>query len=257
MFLWTGCLAGWLIFLTRSEVDIRKWADCKLFYFLFHFGRHYSSMLLVLMSVEKCFAVYFPLKAKTVCTVKTAKWATGIACVIIAGYDSLYLIVTEISKSGNCIYVITYYQYIVFNNVHSVLYSFGPFAIMFMTNFAIVLKFMRAKCESNQNNSLQSSQSTNQALIKSATRGTAMVVTVSVTFIILTAPTALSTVVMHSFILENVSLYRAFMNITQYLNHSINGVLYCIVGSKFRSELLNLFNRIERCENISMSVCRK
>ena len=42
--------------------------------------------------------------------------------------------------------------------VDSVLYSFGPFALMFITNFAIVLKFIRAKCQSN------STESTNQAL---------------------------------------------------------------------------------------------
>ena len=49
-------------------------------------------MLLVLMSVEKCFAVYFPLKSKTICTVKTSKWATGIVGVILAGYDSIYFV---------------------------------------------------------------------------------------------------------------------------------------------------------------------
>ena len=44
----------------------------------FYFGRQYSSSLLVLMSIEKCFAVYFPLKSKTVCTVRIAKRTTGI-----------------------------------------------------------------------------------------------------------------------------------------------------------------------------------
>ena len=52
-------------------------------------------MLLVLMSVEKCFAFYFPLKSKTVCTIRTAKWATGIVGVILAGYDLVYFFVVE------------------------------------------------------------------------------------------------------------------------------------------------------------------
>ena len=75
--------------LTDNQVVPGTWTDCKLFSFLFYLGRHYSSMLLVLMSIEKCFAVYFPLKAKTVCTVKTAKWATGTVGVILAAYNSL------------------------------------------------------------------------------------------------------------------------------------------------------------------------
>ena len=41
-------------------------------------------MLLVLMSIEKCFAVYFPLRAKTACTVKTAKWSAVVVGVILA-----------------------------------------------------------------------------------------------------------------------------------------------------------------------------
>ena len=41
------------------------------------------------MTIEKCFAVYFPLKAKTVCTVRTAEWATGILGVILAAYNTI------------------------------------------------------------------------------------------------------------------------------------------------------------------------
>ena len=107
---------------------------------------------------------------------------------------------------------------------------------MFITNFAIVFRFMRAKC-----NGSNSSQSTNQTLAKSATRGTAMVVTVSITFLLLTAPTAVNMALWQNIRLSNNTIYRAFMNLTQYLNHSINGVLYIIIGSRFRNELLKLF----------------
>ena len=132
--------------------------------------------------------------------------------------------------------------------IESILYSFGPFILMFITNFAIVLKFMRAKCKSNQ-----STESTSQALVKAATRGTAMVVTVSVTFLILTAPTVVNQALWHVILLANNPMYLVFMIFTQYLNHSINGVLYCIVGSRFRRELLNLFYCKKVCKDISTS----
>ena len=137
-------------YLTRDEVDPRTWTDCKLEYFLFHFSRHYSSMLLVLMSVEKCYAVYFPLKSKTVCTVRTAKWLTGIVGMILAGYDlvCLFLKSAQLDETkGLMICVVNdkfknfFKFYFMFN---SVLYSFGPFALIIITNFAIVLKFMTA-----------------------------------------------------------------------------------------------------------------
>ena len=66
MVLWSGCPVKWIQITTRRQIDPRIWTDCKLFYFLFYFGKHYSSTLLVLMSFEKCFAVYFPLKSVSV-----------------------------------------------------------------------------------------------------------------------------------------------------------------------------------------------
>ena len=120
-------------------------------------------MLLVLMSLEKCFAVYFPLKSKIVCTVRSAKWSTSVVGVIIAGYDSLYFFVTEYEVSS-CVFVGNFR--IIMDNVDSALYSFGPFAFMFITNSTIAFKFMKAKC-----NLSNSTESTNQALGKAATRG--------------------------------------------------------------------------------------
>ena len=115
---------------------------------------------------------------------------------------------------------------------------------MFMSNFAIVFKFMKAKCRSN------STESTNQALVKSATRGTAMVITVSVIFLILTASYAVHRTLPN---VIQLPFYYVFMNFTQYLNHSINGVLYCIVGSRFRNELLKVLCRKERPDESSTS----
>ena len=234
------------------------WTDCKLGQFLFYFGRQYSSMLLVLMSAEKCFAVYFPLKSKTVCTVRTAKWATGIVAVILSVYNLQWFVFYESEfsrESGHYMGVPTEHYHISFDFIDSVLYSFGPFALMSVTNFAIIFKFIKAKCKlSNSTESKcksSSTESTNQALAKSATRGTAMVVTVSVTFLLLTAPTAVYDALSH-FI--NMDLYHAFMNLTQYLNHSINGVLYIIVGSRFRQEFLNIFYRKKNHKTSSHSI---
>ena len=82
-------------------------------------------MLVVLMSVEKCFAVYFPLKSKAVCTVRTAKWATGIVGVILAGYNILEFFNGEshfIKSYGYrvCIFMLDFWE-IVFA-IDSVLY---------------------------------------------------------------------------------------------------------------------------------------
>ena len=194
------------------------------------------------MSVEKCFAVYFPLKSKTVCTVKTAKWATGIVGVILVGCNSVYFVAFEtiIKPSGNKDCLLTPKYTVALWTVDSVLYSFLPLSLMFITNIAIAVKFMKAKCKRNT-----SAEITKQALAKSATRGTAMVVTVSVIFLLLNSLEGLKNAV-PSLVLEVIPWYRVLMNFTSYLNHSINGVLYCIVGTRFRMELCKIICRKRR-----------
>ena len=239
--LWSGCFGAWVEYATQGQVDIRLWTDYKLYWFMFYFGKHYSSMLLVMMSMEKCFAVYFPLKSKAVCTVKTAKWATGVAGIILGGYNLVHFFLREshIHKpSGRCICGVVGNYKVILRAIDSVLYSFGPFILMFITNLAVVLKFMTAKCKNTHNNS---TASTTQALAKSATRGIAMVVTVSFTFLLLTAPVGMENALTSIILLENKPMFEVLSNITQYLNHTINGVLYCTVGSRFRLELIKLF----------------
>ena len=116
-----------------------------------------------------------------------------------------------------------------------------------MTNLAIVFTFMTAKCKSTNE-----TESTDQALAKSATRGTAMVVSVSVTFLLLTTLVGIDNT-LASILSDNNPLYEVFMNITQYLNHSINGVLYCIVGSRFRNEMFKVFCGKKKPEGLSVS----
>ena len=57
------------------------------------------------MSIEKCFAVYFPLKSKEIYTIRTAKWATGITGIVLAGYDLVYFFTmkTPIRKSSGLV----------------------------------------------------------------------------------------------------------------------------------------------------------
>ena len=241
MILLSGVL--WLAFFawfryTGWKVDPIQWMDCKLSHFVNYFCRHYSSTLLVIMAMEKLFALYFPLKSKTVCTVKTAKWVTGIVAFIFFGYDVQYLVLYKSVKTNTGGYCIIHNRkyFRILDRVDSIIYSFGTFTIMLLVNCAIIAKFMKAKCQSIFQNS---TESTSQALNKYATKGTAMVVTVSVTFIVLTAPVGIDQVMGRK--LTPYPLYFVFMISMQYLNHSINGVLYCIVGTKFREELLKLF----------------
>ena len=185
-----------------------------------------------MMSVEKCIVVYFPLKVRNICTVKTAKWACLVAALIIAAFNSQWFFIIE-NQSNYCSYTKVSTSYgLIYNRIDSIIYSFGPFAIMGLTNICIIYKFIKAKMAVKRG-----TESTNQALSKSAMRGTAILITVSLTFIILTGPIS----IYYTLITTSTDpiIYIA-LHIPKTLNHGINSVMYCIVGSKFRRELVDL-----------------
>ena len=132
--------------------------------------------------------------------------------------------------------------------IDAFLYSFIPLSVMFTANCLIVLKFMLAKW----NNRNGGAESVNQALSKSAIKGSVMLLTVSFAFLILTGPMCVYTSMIEN---DPPKLLYGVAAILQYLNHSINGLLYCISGSRFRYEFAQLFKCCRRKEvNMRSSV---
>ena len=188
------------------------------------------------MCVEKFFALYFPLKTRSICTVTMAKRVTFVATLILAGYNmqNFFIRKTRVFPKGptRCVPLNPSYG-LINHRIEYTLYSFALFTIMVLTNGAIIYTFMRASCARDQGGT----ESTNQALSKSANKGTAMLITVSLAFLILTGPSAVFAVISH----QADPLQRAAIVILRYINHSINAVLYCVSGSRFRSELMKTF----------------
>ena len=236
---------------TDGEVDVFLWTKCKFAFFIMYFGFNYSSALLVIISVEKFLALYFPYKTKTICTVRIARRVILVTGVIFVAWDSQFFILGKATLNvfgqKYCDYgnVSLDYTKILWGILIPTSYSYGPFAIMILANFAIIYKFMVAKCRNRNGNT----QSTNQALSKSATRGTTMLLTISFMFIILTGPIVLLNSIWP---VENYP-YLSFeiSIILEYLNHAINGFLYCLSGSRFRNELKKLFLFQKRASHLN------
>ena len=218
---WVGHVSHWTI-------DLDSYTDCKLGYFLFYFGGHYSSMLLAVMSIEKFFALYFPLKAKSYCTVGTAKWVTSILAFAIASLNFPLLIFYKFD--GKMCVTIKYSS--IFEKMDTMLYSLFPIVLMLLANAAIIYKLMYIKYKGISH--------TNQSVSKSSTRGSVMVVTVSLAFILLTSPRTVDSAI--KLYISTHPFGRLVIITLQYLNHGINGILYCLLGGKFREELLKVMS---------------
>ena len=180
-------------------------------------------MLLAVMSIEKFIALYFPLKAKSYCTVGTAKWVTFSFAIVIASFNSPILI--GLKAIGKYCFATKHFNYL--DMLNTSFYALVPIAVMLLANAAIIYKLMYIK--------YYGMSRTNESVSKSSTRGNVMVVTVSLTFIILTSPRAVDSCIQLK--LSNTQFGRLFVVSKQYLNHSINGILYCTFVEKFRYEL--------------------
>ena len=143
-----------------------------------------------MMSVEKIIALYFPFKSRNVCTVRTAKWASGIAFVFFCLLNFFWFFVVKALKGDRgvrnvaCVFEDFFVKfYLNWERIDGVLYSFCPFPIMAFTNIAIIYKFIQAKWT---NRRCGRTESKNHALDNAAIRGTAILITVTMTFVILT-----------------------------------------------------------------------
>ena len=183
------------------------------------------------MSIEKCLSLYFPFKTKSMCTVQIAKRVILITALVFVAFESEFFFIIKKVSHNVCDYVRVSLSYpLIFNRIDSILYSFGPFTIKTLANCLIIYKFMSVMCKNQQSGT----ESTSQALSKFAGKETAMLVTISVIFIILTGPVS----VIYFFEVEPHPLVRVVVRVMGDLNHAINGVLYCIARSRFRNELV-------------------
>ena len=244
--LWSDCLPVWVTYLSGGTIKPETWLNCKLVYFVLLFSLNCSSCLLTVMCIEKFFALYFPLKTRSICTVAMAKKVTFVLVFILVAFNLQHFFIWEADVLPNgykyCKLVNVPPNYIkIYIKMYYTLYSFAPLTIMVLANGAIIYKFMQASCARDQGGT----ESTNQALSKSANRGTAMLITVAITFLLLTGPVA---VFDNDVNLQINPITSAIIFILRYTNHSINAVLYCISGSRFRNELLKTF---------PFRVCRK
>ena len=165
------------------------------------------------------------------CTVHTAKRVSAVTALIYVAYDLQFPFLVKVITGIHgkfCNYrsvSMTYYRILSF--LLPTLYCYAPFTIMILTNSAIIHKFVMAKFRSRNRNT----ESTSQALSKSATRGTAMLLTVSFVFIILTGPNALVNIMWASE--KPPYLPYVFVVFMRRINYGINWILYCCSAAQF------------------------
>ena len=222
--------------MTYWKVDIFTIANCKILPFLQYCSYFCSSSLMVCMCIERFIALFFPLKANTLCTVKSAKRISLVIAVAWAAFNSQFFFTLNSEYIPDydwhdCVNSsIKIYRRILYRYLVTLFYFYVPCAILIVLNSIILCKFLVSRIKQR----FVGAESTDQALSKSSINGVVMMLVVSFTFLLLVSPVY---IINFFFYHIQTSVMFNLLNLAQYLNHSINALLYCTVGSRFRQEL--------------------
>ena len=166
-------------------------------------------------SIERFIGVYFPFKAKEICSLKiTRRVIIGLVVVFLLFESQLFFIVDGVKGEDNSTVVVcgpasnSKSSFEIYKHMDSVLYSYLPITVMLVCNIGIISKFILAKT---------GKKAEGNALSKGAMRITVMLVGVSILFVVCTLPYA----VMYQVHLDISTYSYAVIILLMYTNHSI------------------------------------
>ena len=194
--------------------------------------------LTVLVSLERYVAICYPLRAASICTMSKLRRAVTATFTIsilynIPRYFEMYVeegtILAKTSAGNNA-----YYRYIYNCVMYSLFLYFVPLLLLIFLNVKLVLALRQGK---KQWQSLQFRQKKEQNL-------TIIPLTIVLVFFVCGTPAltvnvidSISPQVFYQQVFINLMLVGNFLVV---LNSASNFVIYCLLGKKFRSKLLEL-----------------
>jgi len=84
--LYISALKTWIRAITGWELMVYNSAMCQTVMFLILFSQHMAAWTVVLVTVDRFIAVWFPLRATSLCTVTKAYLGTAITAIAVAAY---------------------------------------------------------------------------------------------------------------------------------------------------------------------------
>ncbi|XP_067661475.1 neuromedin-U receptor 2-like [Haliotis asinina] len=254
--LYTGLLRQWLRYLLN--LDIRRMTEpgCKIHTWIVYAVVHSSAWLLVGVTLERVLSVMFPHTVKMKCTRKAAYAIIGSILVffLLLNAHYLYGIGDYYYQEGNETLLIPcdgitddYYRFetTIWPWVDFCFYSFLPSSILIISNFCIIRTVYSSDTKAND----VKGYCGNVTARKNKTSSMTMtLVAVSAAYVICTTPFCVyaiySNIHSEGLSLETKatrSLLWSLVNMLQYLNNTINFIMYSVTGSRFRHELKGMF----------------
>jgi len=244
--------------------------SCKLQRFILYTSLDTSAWILIAVTVERFLAVCMPQHHHFLKTPRHAFRAVG-GIVLFQSAFNLHVfwtrgrqVIVAVEDNStviiNCAYPTesarnywTFYQ----SWVSMLVYCVVPFCVMLILNIFIIRTLRKHKRSMARKRSLSANS-------RKATKGgiptdsmTRMLLCVTLYFIIVTTPSFIFTMIQDVLFYKDVvtahqhavmELVDGALTVLLYLNHSINFLLYCLTGRRFRSELIMMCRRTKTTE---------
>ena len=223
-------------------------AACRILRFLLVAGQWSSAWIIVAVSFQRALAVSVPLKARTVNTVKSSAFgAVGILIIAMSFASHFFWTYgrTETVRNNTtivveCAKIDKHFVYQIWPWIDLTGSALAPFFLLIILNVIIIVQIHKRKLFHRGQNSISRGSSSSNM--------TAMVLTLSISFLVLTLPSHVyfiarplwyfsdnqKSVDMDQILYTSVSMIKG-------LNHGSSIIFYCVSGKLFRAELKALF----------------
>ena len=242
-----GLLRNFLVALMGYD-PIRTYsqASCKIHTFLVYFLGQFSAWVLLSVTVERFISVWFPFKARYLCTYKHAAIGLVILAVCLSSANFHFFWTIGLSAFGNDTVKLScsdfeeyhYFTRVIWNFIDSLLTTYIPCACMIFLNILIIIKLKRFR------SAVIFAPDSNSARVNTMT---AMLLTVTFTFVSLMTPLTLYLIGQNywwEYQHNNDSSFQIYLAAAfqlMYMNNAINFLLYYVSGNMFRKEFKELF----------------
>ncbi|ELT96226.1 hypothetical protein CAPTEDRAFT_209736 [Capitella teleta] len=225
------------------QVQIYSAIYCKIIYFIIKWLMAVSDWILGAMCLERSIAVSFPLKSKAFLKPRNNRIALGVILAMLALYYS-YVFEAYGLKHGVCRTVSMSYPVAIRAMVDYTL-VLVPMFLIISSNIIIIVCIVRAarhQLTLTGSSDTTVANSTQSSLI-------AMLISISVAFVVLKSPYYLIKVILpasltkkvgYVFVTREDAVYRMMLGIftiNMYVNHAVNFYLYMLSGKEYRKEL--------------------
>ena len=247
-------ITRWVGFDLRSVEQL----SCTLLSWLMKVSKITSSWFVVLISLERFIAVWFPLKARSLITKTSVYISIGLTYVIVGGFCGIWSYFTDKIIDGKCIASQSSDDNQMLEKllamIGGMMYAFMPIFLIFVLNALTVSKIIHHQRQREELGEHQQVKSDTSKI-------TATLLSITIAFLILVVPVCLirffPLFFMNAFdgstVENNKEILQGVLLVLEALNHSVNFYLYSMCSSVFRNEVRNIFTCSKTSKNSYMT----